>query len=428
MHVTVLGAGYVGLVTAASLASNGHTVRLLEIDPARLGALRAGETPFHEPGIGELTAEGVRAQRLLPTGDPGEALAEAELALICVGTPLGPGGEADLSQVVSACGMVAEHAPTAAVAIRSTLPLGSRSQLAGWLRRPSLESVVTNPEFLRQGTAVADFRAPTRVVMGTPDGTPTAASDLLLELYGTTSAPVLVTDYESAEVIKNAANAFLAAKLSFINEVADLCEVYGADVEDVVAGIGMDPRIGKTYLRPGIGFGGSCLPKELANMVRVGRSRGLEMPLMAGAARTNEERPRRIAERLARAIGTLQNKRVAVLGLAFKPDTDDTRYSPALALIDALVALGARVIAHDPAVRSGIGPERRFARADSAAAAIEGADLVILATEWPEYLNLDWATLARSAPDAVLYDGRNALRRDELSAAGWAVLAVGRGP
>ena len=426
MRVTVLGAGYVGLVTAACLADNGHTVQLLEIDPDRLETLRAGGVPFHEPGIRELTVGGLTADRLLPTGDPATALAGSEMVLVCVGTPLGAGGEADLSQVVSACAMVGEHAPTVAVAIRSTLPLGSRGSLAGWLGRDDLGAVVTNPEFLRQGTAVADFRSPTRIVIGTSDGAPSPTSNRLVELYGDTGAPILVTSYESAEVIKNAANAFLAAKLSFINEVADLCEAYGADVDDVVAGMGMDPRIGQTYLRPGIGFGGSCLPKELANMVRIGRGRGLEMPLMAGAARTNEERPRRIATRLAQLLGTLQNKRVAVLGLAFKPDTDDTRYSPALALIAALLELGASVTAHDPAVPPEIGPERGFARAESAVAALDGADLVVLATEWPEYVALDWRELTGRVAAPIVYDGRNVLGHDELRAAGWSVLAVGR--
>jgi UDPglucose 6-dehydrogenase len=353
----------------------------------------------------------------------------AELVMICVGTPLRHDGDADLSQVEAACAAIGRSRPDVAVVVRSTLPLGSTPRLAGWLGRPDMSSIVTNPEFLRQGSAVADFLKPTRIVLGTADGGSTAVSDSLNQLYSGLDAPVVMTDFNSAEMIKNAANAFLATKLSFINEVADLCEAYGADVEDVVNGIGLDPRIGSSYLRPGIGFGGSCLPKELANMVRLGQRRGLAMPLMEGAARTNDERASRIADRLEEEVGSLRGRQVGVLGLSFKPDTDDTRYSPAIALIETLLDRGARVAAHDPVVP----PDRSaqllpsMVRAATPDAAIRDSQLVILATEWKEYGDLDWAALASVAADAILYDGRNALDPESVRGAGWRLLAVGHG-
>lgn len=430
MHVTILGAGYVGLVTGACLTRLGHRVSLVEIDPQRLGPLREGRVPFHEPGLQELLSEAIAARSLSATADASAALEGADLVMICVGTPLRHDGDADLSQVEAACATVARCLPDGRVAVRSTLPLGSTPRLARWLDRPDAQGIVTNPEFLRQGTAIADFMRPTRIVIGTVDGQPNPVAETTRTLYATLDAPVILTDFNSAEMIKNAANAFLATKLSFINEVADLCEAYGADVEDVVTGIGLDPRIGATYLRPGIGFGGSCLPKELANMVRLGQRRGLAMPLMEGAARTNDERSTRIADRLEEEVGSLRGRRVAVLGLSFKPDTDDTRYSPAMALVGTLLDRGATVSGHDPVV-----PERRTAaelpnmdRAPSAEDAVRQSRLVILATEWPAYQALDWRALARQADEPVLYDGRNALDRQAVRDAGWRLLAVGHGP
>jgi len=262
MRLTVIGAGYVGLVTAACLARLGHEVACLEVAPERLDALRAGRVPFHEPGLAELVSEGLAAGRLRPVGDAAEALPGAEAVLVCVGTPLGEDGSADMSQVRSGCAAIAQHVPDAAILVRSTLPLGAWADVSRWLGRQDADRVALNPEFLRQGTAVSDFLAPTRIVIGTPDGGESAASRVVRRIYDGLASPILVTDFASAEMIKNAANVFLAAKLTFINEIADLCVSYGADVGDVVEGIGLDPRIGGSYLRPGIGFGGSCLPRS----------------------------------------------------------------------------------------------------------------------------------------------------------------------
>lgn len=426
MRVSVIGAGYVGLVTGSCLAQMGHRVALLESDAHRLLTLRRGEIPFYEPDLATLFAAAVAARSISATSDAAEAFGDAEMILMCVGTPLGTDGDADLSQVEAACRMVARHAPDAPLLVRSTLPLGSTANLAEWLARPDLAGVVTNPEFLRQGTAVRDFLHPTRIVLGTQDGRASDLTRLIRAIYDKLEAPMILTDFASAEMIKNASNAFLATKLSFINEVADLCEAYEADIDAVVEGMGLDPRIGATYIRPGIGFGGSCLPKELANMVRLGQRRGMAMPLMHGAAKTNDGRATRIVDRLEEVIGAVHGCRIALLGLSFKPDTDDLRYSPSLALADVLAGRGAAVVGHDPAVPHAATSNRLITRVNTAAEAVAGADLVILGTEWPLYGTLDWHELATSVARPILYDGRNSLDHDRIRSAGWHVIAVGQ--
>jgi UDPglucose 6-dehydrogenase len=425
LHVSVIGAGYVGLVTAACLAERGHSVTVVEIDARRLASLRAGQAPFHEPGLQPLLDAGFASGRLVATSDPA-ALSGCDAVLVCVGTPLDEQGNADLSQVESACRTIAANAPDAVVVVRSTLPLGSTALVGGWLARPDMTNVVTNPEFLRQGSAVADFRAPTRVVIGTRDGRPDAGSRLVEELCAGPGVPVLVTTYATADMIKNAANAFLATKLSFINEIADLCEVYGASIDDVTAGIGLDPRIGQSYLRPGIGFGGSCLPKELSNLMHLGHQRGLPVRMLHAASQENGGRAVRICRRLERVTGTLARQRIALLGLSFKPDTDDLRYSPALALAERLLERRARVVAHDPVVAvertAGVAG---LDRAESIEDAFRDADLVILATEWRDYVELDWAALCAIVARPIVFDGRNALDRQQLETAGWTVVRVG---
>lgn len=426
MQATILGGGYVGLVTAGCLAHLGHSVTLIEPDPDRLEPIQRGAVPFHEPGLAELVAEGVQSSTLHALSSMADADGQTDVVLMCVGTPLRSDGQADLAQVEAASHAIRAHAADAPIVIRSTLPLGATSQVAAWTARDDHTGLVTNPEFLRQGTAVADFLKPTRIVVGSHERRETQTVQLVRDMYAGIVAPFLVTDYASAEMIKNASNAYLATKLSFVNEVADLCEAYGANVDDVVRGMGLDPRIGDSYMRPGIGFGGSCLPKELANMVRLGRARGIDTPLLAGAARTNEARAARIADRLEALVGPMQQCRVAILGLTFKPHTDDTRYSPALALADALLQRGGRVVAHDPvlALTSAAVPAG-VERVESAEAAISDADLTVLATEWPQYLTLDWARLAETAARPTIFDGRGALDRQALSDAGWTVLGVG---
>ena len=426
MRITVLGAGYVGLVTGVGLATLGHTVTLVEPDRRRYDRLAKGEPPFYEPGLADRLDEARRSGRLSVELQADEATMDAQLIMICVGTPLRPDGDADLSQVEEACAAIAEHAPHVPIAVRSTLPLGTTALAADWLSRPDLTSVVTNPEFLRQGSALRDFASPTRIVIGTADARRTPAAEALIAAYTGIEAPLLITSFNSAEMIKNAANAFLATKLSFVNEIADLCESNDADIEQVIEGIGLDPRIGSTYLRPGIGFGGSCLPKELANMVRVGRRQGMTMSLLAGAAETNERRATRVVDRIEERFGGVHGCRVALLGLAFKAGTDDLRYSPAIAIARTLTDRGATIAAHDPEVALdadlGVAGIRRETLV---AAAVDGSDLTVLATEWPTYRELDWEVLARNARRPALFDGRNLLDATVLHASGWQLLRVG---
>jgi UDPglucose 6-dehydrogenase len=427
LDVAVVGAGYVGVVTAACLARLGHRATLLEVSVERLSALRSGVVPFHEPGLQGLVEAGLAAGRIRATGDPADALSGRDAILVCVGTPLGHDGEVDLTQVRGACAAIADHGQATPVVVRSTLPPGTSASLAAWLRRADLRTVVTNPEFLREGTAIADFMAPTRIVIGTRDGRRTRAARLVERLYDGLNAPIIVTDYASADMIKNAANAFLATKLSFINEIADLCEAYGADIERVVEGIGLDPRIGPSYLRPGIGFGGSCLPKELSNLMRLGRRKRLPVHLLQAASNDNGGRARRIATRIDAMTGGLAGRRVALLGLSFKPGTDDLRYSPAVALAEAMMARGAQVVAHDPVV-----PIERTAhlagleRAADVVEACRGADVVVLATDWPDYRALDWRRLVGVVANPLLFDGRNALDAASLRRAGWVVVRIGQ--
>jgi UDPglucose 6-dehydrogenase len=425
MKVGVIGAGYVGLVTAACLADHGHDVSVVEASRDRVRQLEAGDVPFHEPGLAELFRKAKAAARLEVTDAP-TALADVEVILVCVGTPLAPDGEADLSQVEAACATIRAHAPNCPVVVRSTLPLGSTGRLQIWLGRPNATSIATNPEFLRQGSAIADFQRPARIVIGSVDGSATPAAEAVRALYADVSSPIILANYATAEMIKNAANAFLATKLSFVNEIADLSEAFEADIDVVVKGIGLDPRIGETHLRPGIGFGGSCLPKELANLVRLGQRHGLAMPLLASAGHVNDGRATQMADRLEGLYGALRGVRVAILGLAFKPNTDDLRYSPAVSLAERLIERGARVVAHDPVVgldrTLGIAGLERVAEAGQA---IASADLVVLATEWDDYQHLPWEELAEAARTPFLFDGRNALDHDRLRRAGWRVAAVG---
>ena len=426
MLITIFGAGYVGLVTASSLSAKGHLVRIIDPDARKVAAVNAGRAPFKEPGLDAIVRACARSGTLMATQNPLEALDAAELAIICTGTPLTAEGESDLSQVESACTILTTRPADLPVVVRSTLPLGASTQLARLLRRSAWDSIATNPEFLRQGTALADMAKPDRVVVGTRDGQVNNAARQILSLYEELDAPRVITDFATAELIKNVSNAFLAARLSLVNEVADLCEAYGADIGAVAEAVGMDPRIGSSYLAAGIGFGGSCLPKELANLVRLAEQKGLTLRALEAAGRSNDVRPSRIADRLEAEVGPLAGCTVAVLGLAFKARTDDTRNSPAIALCNALSSKGAKVVAHDPWVPQDAGGAG-IRRAATPEDAIRGASLAVIATEWPMYAELDWAALAAVANRAVVFDGRRMLDRTQLAKAGWHVMRVGSG-
>ena len=422
-RIVVVGAGYVGLVTAVGLASMGHRVEVVETRPDRLAALRAGRSPIHEAGLPEALAVALANGRLTVADTPG---LDAEVVMVCVGTPIGPNGRSDLSQLDTALRSLAPiMAGGAPLVVRSTLPPGSTRLVAEWTGLPT-SRILTNPEFLRQGTALEDFLHPTRVVIGHfPDADPEAI-DVVASLFADFAAPVLIVDVAAAELIKNGANAFLALKLSFANEMAGLAEEYGTDIDQVIAGIALDPRIGGQYLRPGLGFGGSCLPKELVALAVAGEDRDLRMHVTRAASDANAAQQARFADRIEAALDGVRGRTVGLLGLAFKAGTDDVRDSPALGVARELLARGARVQAFDPAAGENAARELPGLEiAGSAEAALEGADVAVVATEWPVFKTLDWAAARDRLRHPLIVDGRRLLDRGAMTALGYTYLAVG---
>src|ERR1700678_1184655 len=395
----MIGAGYVGLVSAACLADFGHDVICIDKDARRIAALKRGEIPIFEPGLSDLVASNVRQGRLQFEGDLA-AVADAEAVFIAVGTPSRRGdGHADLRFVYEA---VREIAPllsnTAVVVTKSTVPVGTGDEIERILRekRPEVElQIVSNPEFLREGAAIQDFKHPDRIVVGTDDP---RARALLAEIYRPlylNAAPILYVGRRAAELIKYASNAFLATKIAFINEIADLCESIGADVQDVARGMGLDNRIGSKFLHAGPGFGGSCFPKDTTALLKTAQDFGVAMRIVETVAAVNDQRKRGMARTVVAALdGSVRGKTVAVLGLTFKPNTDDTRDSPAIPLITALKDLGATVRGYDPA---GMEQAKPFLPdvhyCNSAYSAAEGADAIVIATEWEQFRALDLARL-----------------------------------
>lgn len=419
----MVGAGYVGLVTAVGLARFKHAVELIEVQPDRLAALRAGRLPIFEPGLQELF-ERVRDRgrlRVSETVGP-----ETDVILVCVGTPIGPDGESDLSQLRAALISLAPMLERGVlVVIRSTMPPGATERTARELSLPR-EHLLTNPEFLREGAAVQDFLRPSRVVIGRFRQTWPEHVNLLRELYARIEAPFVVVDVAAAELIKNGANAFLALKLSFVSELASLCEEYGTDVDAVLEGIGSDPRIGNRYMQPSFGFGGSCLPKELRVLELAGRVRGLEMHVATAASLANQAQQTRFAQRVARVVGNVNGRTIGLLGLAFKAGTDDIRDSPAIELARRLLEAGARVRAYDPQAAEHARMELPGLEiAESAIAALEGTHAGVIATEWPEFRSLDWVAVRQSMAQPVVIDGRRLLDGAAMLALGFRFVAVG---
>jgi UDPglucose 6-dehydrogenase len=435
MQIAVVGLGYVGLVTATCLARLGQEVVGLETDRAKLDALADGRTPFYEPGLdGELAAQRASG-RLQFTSDPAEALGAADAVLICVGTPSASDGKADLRAVHAVADTLGTHlGRRAVVALRSTVPVGTTRSVEARLNQALAGRngkgpvpVVANPEFLRTGRALDDFLRPSRVVLGRTDLASDADVDLLSALYRPLSAPILVFDAESAELVKNAANAYLALRISFVNELAQLCEASGASIEAVIAGIAPDPRIGGEYLRPGLGYGGSCLPKDVRSLIAQGDERSLPMGLARAVDEVNAQQPLGVADRLATALGGLEGRRIALLGLAFKPDTDDIRDSPALTLASTLRDRGVTVVGCDPEAGERVAATMPWIeQAASPVEAVRGADAAVLATEWPAYVTLDPGMLRQAMRGDVLFDARNALNPARVAAAGLRYLSVGR--
>jgi UDPglucose 6-dehydrogenase len=423
----VVGAGYVGLVTAACLADAGVDVRLLDVDTARLDMLRRGSTPIHEPLLDDLLANVLANGKLVLHDDPGDAMRGAAVIMIAVGTPPLADGRADLTQIRAAVTQAVRHAgPEALIVIKSTVPPGTTAWLQTLCRRNGrLVPLTVCPEFLAEGSAVRDFRQPPQVAIGGDDP---EACRRVAGLFGHLDAPIRITDSTSAELIKYGVNAFLAMKISFINEIAQLCEFTGADVSSVADGIGTDPRIGRAFLGAGLGFGGSCFPKDVRALDQAASYHGLSFSLLRAAVEVNQQARSRFVAKIQRALnGKLARRRIAVLGLAFKPGTDDVRQAASIDVIRHLEDLGAIVAATDPvAMANARQLLPRTQLVSDPYDCVAGADAVVLVTEWPEYARLDWSRVASLVRRHVVIDGRNCLRGDGLVALGFTYIAVGR--
>jgi UDPglucose 6-dehydrogenase len=434
MRIGIVGTGYVGLVTAVCFARLGHSVVAMDKDPQVIGRLAAGTPTLYEPGLGELLAAGLAAGRLAFTTSPEAVLGSADLLFLCVGTPLQPDGGADLSQLDEVIGTLAPRLNGYKVIVeKSTVPVNTAACMERVIRQltgPTVEfEVASNPEFLREGSAIEDFLHPDRIVIGADSP---RAGAMLLDLYQHDfECPILVTDVMTAELIKHAANSFLATKISFMNMVSDLCDHVGADVSVVARGIGLDRRIGPDFLQAGLGFGGSCLGKDLKAFVRIAEDYGVDFGLLREVDRINAARTDRLVRKVDAALWVVRNKTLAVLGVAFKPDTDDIREASSLRVVPRLRERGARLRIYDPQAARKFAerhpPDDRLAYAASAYEAVEGAHAAVLLTEWREFSSLDWNRVRGLMATPIIVDGRNALDRARMRAAGFEYYGLGRG-
>jgi UDPglucose 6-dehydrogenase len=418
--VGVVGVGWVGLVTATCFAELGHPIVALDVNEAKVESLRRGEVTIHEPGLAELLVK--NAERITFTTFMDEVLDSARLLFCCVDTPPTYSGDADLSRVRSVVDQLPEDSDHALV-MKSTVPSGTGASIRR--DKPDLR-YVSCPEFLKEGSAIQDFMHPDRVVVGADAGSEDAA-EAVERLYEPLGGEIVRTDVASAEMIKLASNAFLATKISFINEIANVCEQTGADVTEVARGMGLDERIGASFLKAGIGYGGSCFPKDVSALKQLAGNSGYHFQLLNAVIEVNELQKRRVVAKLEKHLGSLVDKRIALLGLAFKPDTDDMREASSLVLSARLQGEGATVVAYDPVAEdsaSSMLPDVEMA--DSADAALKGADAAVLVTEWSEFSELDWVAARDSMASPVLIDGRNYLDAGKLRSAGFAYEGIGR--
>jgi len=433
MRIAMIGTGYVGLVSGACFADFGHHVMCVDKDTGKIAALRAGEIPIFEPGLDELVASNVKERRLSFTTDLAASVREAEVVFIAVGTPSRRGdGHADLSYVSAAAREIAACIEGYTVVVtKSTVPVGTGDEIERVIRatNPKAEfAVVSNPEFLREGAAITDFKRPDRIVIGTDDE---RARELMVEVYRPlylNAAPILFTDRRTAELTKYAANAFLATKITFINEIADLCDAIGADVQEVARGIGLDNRIGGKFLHAGPGFGGSCFPKDTLALIKTAQEADTPINILETVISVNDARKQALAKRVLTACGgSVEGKTIAVLGLAFKPNTDDMREAPSLVLVPALQKAGAVIRAHDPQ-----GMEQAKAQLPGITLCISpyeaaaGADALVILTEWDAYRALDFDQIKKALKQPVVVDLRNIYRPDEMAAKGFRYTSIGR--
>jgi UDPglucose 6-dehydrogenase len=412
--IAVIGTGYVGLTTSIGLASLGHQVIGYDLDPTKVALLQAGTLPIHEPGLGEILADVLKSGNLKTTSELSEAVTDADFIFTCVPTPQDEDGSADLSYVISASAAMKDFLkPGVVVVTKSTVPVGSAQVVEDAIGRSDVE-VASNPEFLREGAAVHDFNHPDRIVVGARSN---EVAQKVMDLYSKIDCPKILTSQATAELIKYASNSFLAIKLSYVNDIAALCEAVGADSHEVLHGMGLDTRIGNRFLEPGPGWGGSCFPKDTKALESIANSYGVEMPLITSAIASNDSAHKRVADRVAEALGgSLSGKTIAVLGLTFKANTDDTRESPAIAVIEHLVKGGAKVVAYDPMVSEY--ELNGLSLVDSAVTAASGSDALVVLTEWPEFRTVDGAEILKVMTGNVVVDTRRVLDRDKWQAVG----------
>jgi UDPglucose 6-dehydrogenase len=429
-RIAVVGTGYVGLVTAGCFADLGHEVVGIDVDADKIVKLQQKQVPLYEPRLQEIVARNVDAHRLRFTTDYSEGLESAQFAFIAVGTPSGMSGEADMSACENAARSIAHSVEGPLIIVnKSTMPIGSGERLDGIvqeeLRRSLKVRIVSNPEFLAEGTAVDDFFAPDRVVLGSSDP---EAAEAVAELYRPLNAPMLLTDTRTAEMVKYASNAFLATKISFMNEIAAICDQLGADVKDVADGMGYDPRIGRRHLYAGLGYGGSCFPKDVRALEYMASVHGFHPQLLRAVMDINTDVRRDAVQKLREGLGSLQGKQIGILGLAFKPNTDDVREAPAIEVIHLLQHEGARVRAYDPVAMGQarpLIPDVDFAE-DAYELAVD-CDAVVLVTEWNEFRELDLERLKGVMRTPLLLDGRNIYDPKRMAELGFTYLAIGRG-
>jgi UDPglucose 6-dehydrogenase len=429
-NICVIGVGYVGLVTGTCFADLGHQVACVDVNAPKIEKLRAGVMPIYEPGLEEMVRRNALAGRLHFTTSYDEGLAEAEFAFIAVGTPQGSGGEADLKYVRAAArGIAGAMKKPLIIVNKSTVPIGTGDWVADIVRRhqhqPVDLAVVSNPEFLREGSAINDFMYPDRIVLGSLD--PEAAA-LVAQLYLSLRAPIMITDLRTAEMIKYASNAFLATRISFINEIASICEALGADVKEVAVGMGYDKRIGPEFLDAGIGYGGSCFPKDVQALAHMAAIHGCHPQLLRAVMDINRDQRRQVIHKLRERLGTLDEKVVGVLGLAFKPNTDDMREAPSIELIHLLQSEGARIRAYDPVAMANAGHHLHdVTLCPDAYQAAEGADALVVVTEWNEFKHLSLPRLRKMMRQPIIVDGRNIYDPAQMHALGFVHRGMGRG-
>jgi UDPglucose 6-dehydrogenase len=431
MEICIVGAGYVGLVTGACLAEMGNHVICVDEQPQRVADLQAGKVPIYEPGLEELVLSNANEGRFEFTTDLADAVRRSTICMIAVGTPPSDEGEANLSSVFAAAeGIARAMDGYRIITTKSTVPVGTTNAVKERIAKLTSQpfSVVSNPEFLKQGDAINDFLKPSRVVLGTEDA---RAYALMQELYAPflrTGAPILMMDIRSSEMTKYAANAFLATKISFINEIAGICEAVGADVADVCSGLGTDPRIGSQFLFPGVGFGGSCLPKDIRALQHTAGKHGAETPMLLAVERTNKRQPMRLLQRMEEHFGgSLKDKRIAVWGLSFKPRTDDIREAPSLTIVEQLLERGAAVQAYDP--RAMTATKARFPAiqtTEHAYDALNEADALVILTEWNEFRRPNYDRIKSLLKQPVIFDGRNLFDPKRMAERGFNYYSVGR--